>query len=630
MLIALDTETTGKDFHKGDRAFAVFTCTEKGEEKHWEWPVNPYDRVPKVSKKDREAIKEYLEGNTIVYHYCGFDTRALQSIGIYINYPNWKPIVEPLGWFPRLTVVNCAGYHDTLLASHVCDSEERHGLKELGIKYLDLLDDDEADLKKQVVSARRIGKQRGFACADGDAAVARDYWLPKAVDPSSTLLADYGSMDARRTIELWLIYREVLEDEGLHQSYERERHLVPVTYRMESQGLRVISRQIGLQLTDRTKTAKDHLRTVQYEAKEVELNVDSPIQMRKVLYGKLRLPIIKTSPKSREPSTDKETLKDLFELHTREGTKAHHLLDALLKYREQNTKIKYLKSYQEQETQSRIPVNGDHRSCRVLFPSFNQTGTKTVRYSSSNPNGQNIDELLRAVFGPRPGCVWYCVDYDQLELRIFATVANEKTMLIALENGDDIHQITADRFDIERKKGKTVNFAWQYGASTKPNGKLATVIRMAGGKGDPSELNKLYPDAAKFINRTIREARKAGWVYTLNGYRLSVHKKHPYKGVDYICQGTAGDIIKNAMIEVDAFLSEKTKGKARIVLNVHDELIIEVDRNLEEQGEIVEQVAYLMSESGKKLRNQPVTTPVEVSRCTRTWAEKESLYTLEV
>jgi len=256
----------------------------------------------------------------------------------------------------------------------------------------------------------------------------------------------------------------------------------------------------------------------------------------------------------------------------------------------------------------------------VIHPSFNQTGTRTTRFSCSNPNAQNVGKdttsPLRSVFRPRCGHVWYCLDYNQIELRIFAHVTHEKIMLDAFAAGQDVHQITADFFAVSRTVGKTINFAIIYGSGPDRIGRL-------GGSPDTYDhYRRLYPQVGKFLEKISRQVSTNGFVETLGGYKLYVSREKPYAGVNYIVQGTAGDILKNAMVSLVE--SERWLYEA-IILTIHDEIILELPKDNHDLTPknssccvAAIRVKMAMESAGADLG---ITTPVDVSLVTKSWAE---------
>ena len=363
-----------------------------------------------------------------------------------------------------------------------------------------------------------------------------------------------------------------------------------------------------------------------------EFNIRSGIQIQKVLYGD---PDGKTSPRRKGlncpvtqvtktgASTSASVLLDLYHNHVGNRSKAKAFLGAVLSHRKAQTCSQYLQSYQN------LLLKEKGRS--ILHPSYNQTGTRTTRWSSSNPNGQNIgaggkdafgnetdDFCLRDVFGPAKGRVWLAADYSQLELRILAVLANEEKLLRAFEEGEDIHALTASLCDISRKAAKGVNFGLIYGAGR------AKLEAMTGKKNFDKIFKEAYPGVGAFMDATSKQVNKHGYVTTLGGYKLQVPMDKPYIGTNYTVQGSAGDILNRAMCSISEWLEPSDdfpKAKqGHLIMCIHDELVLDFPRG--KVTGFAEEVKGLMEEAGSYLG---VTTPVEVDRINNRWSDKKGL-----
>jgi DNA polymerase-1 len=198
------------------------------------------------------------------------------------------------------------------------------------------------------------------------------------------------------------------------------------------------------------------------------------------------------------------------------------------------------------------------------------------------------------VFGPDDKHVWYCLDYNQLEIRIMAKASGDANLTRLLREGGDQHQLTADAINDlrinqlklpplggdlsrSRKIAKNINFAWQYGAGVYKLSAMAGIdvesFRQA--------MCSAYPGVVAFMERTIAEADQTGCVHTLYGYRLPVPANESYKGINYIVQGTAGDVCKNAMLACDTYIREQgLTDSISLILTIHDELIFEARKDL--------------------------------------------------
>jgi DNA polymerase-1 len=613
--LALDTETTGVNLRHGkDKPFFVSTCDEQGYTRCWRFPVDPLSRRVEVSDAQRRQISNYISKYTIVYHNAKFDIRALESIGIKTH---WT-------------------FEETLLASHAVSSSEKHGLKELAIKYLDFSDDDEKLLHQEVLKARRLARQKGWKLSDCTKA---DYWLPGELDPKNKSLEKYAVKDAERTMLLWQMYDSVLDELDLRAGYEKEKELLKVVYKMETDGITINTKKLeSIQNYLKYETVKcETIARKQSERVGYEnLNLDSNKQLAEVLHDEkyFNLPVGVVTEKG-NISTCKDAFNVLYK-DTVEGSTANIFLRQMLLKRAYQSGTRYLEGYQR--LAYRIT-----NEWSLLFPSLNQTGTQTTRFSSSNPNGQNISKKdkvkvkfgdkvetfdlpkLRDVFAPVPGKTWYAIDYSQLELRVFAAVSKEQGMIDALNAGYDFHGYVASRIfnkpfdeitESERTIAKNTNFALIFGASP------AKVNATAGIHNAYELFAGQFPYAADFMQKTIGEVKKTGYIRTVDGYRLDIPLNAPYKAVNYLVQGTAGRIVKNAMVKIDKedwFNWENI----RIVLQIHDELIIETDIKSEYNSpKYIHRIMELMLESGQEMG---INTPADCDKITTDWGHGEKI-----
>ena len=621
-LIALDTETTGLDLQHGCKPFFVSTYCKENGVKNWEFPVDPFTRQPEVTQDQKEEIADYLSENTIVFHHAKFDIRALSTIGIFLTFRSHH-IKHLLAPGPGAIAV-CQEYHDTLLGHHVIDSGGPHGLKYLSKEYLKQRDSDESKLKRLVRKARLEAKKRGWnlgTTLTGTAAVEYDYWLPAATGIDKNALARYATIDVeKRTYPLWDFVSDMLTEKDLWPQYERQRKFMPVLYQMESNGLYL--RPQEFQDTSQHFTQQKN----KWERKAVrksKININSSIQLREYLYEELDCPIINITDKG-SPQTNKDTLLALLD-HPETSSQAKRFIRFLVghensdgeyapRYKDYVSALRYLKSYDQ------------HALNHYLYPSFNQTGTKLTRLSSSHPNGQNIGKReaglsLRQVFGPPKGKVWYALDYNQLELRIFAQLSQEESLIEAFRQNHDFHGHVARRIfgkeeisTQERRIAKNTNFAIIFGGSDRRVNETAGIPNAA------QLFRKQFPSVARFIKESSAQVREHGCVYSEAGYRLEVDPKMPYKGANARVQGTAGDVCKNAMqyiYDADILTLGKRKTPGKMILQVHDEIIFQFDAHINHH-DIVIKCKALMEQAGSDLG---IETPVSIDLITTTWDE---------
>jgi DNA polymerase I-like protein with 3'-5' exonuclease and polymerase domains len=334
----------------------------------------------------------------------------------------------------------------------------------------------------------------------------------------------------------------------------------------------------------------------------------------KAIMGQLTLPYA-----LRHESSSRNVIQTLPKKNAELATASKvAFLDHLFTFRNATKALDYLSSY-------RTLALREGRLL-ILRTSFNQCGTDTTRFSSSDPNLQNVskqeDAPLRSVFCPRPGCTWYAFDYDQLELRLFAFIAKEPRLAHCFANNIDAHLDTGILFlgkpkndddqNRLRRIGKTINFAILYGAGSDK------INRAVGNPEAYEQWKKLYPVATKYMRELMAEVRRTGCVRTLHGYPLSTPAGRDYAAVNYKVQGSAGSILKSAMRNVNAIIGPQPK--IDLVLTIHDELIVESAGKLSKN--MLGALVHAMEAAGAEVG---ATTPVSVSMIPRRWSEKEPL-----
>ena len=376
--------------------------------------------------------------------------------------------------------------------------------------------------------------------------------------------------------------RKEVQDFGLLKLYEEiDLPLVPVLARMEQAGVK-IDRKALAEMSSRLEQEVDAKAKEIYELAGIEFNINSPKQLGDVLFNKLNLPKPVKYGKGKTISTAVDVLEGL--------AAAHEVPRLVLEYR-QLSKLK--STYVDALPALLSPVTGR------LHTTFGQTGTATGRLSSANPNLQNIPirtELgreIRAAFTTEPGHVLLAADYSQIELRLLAHFSQDPLLVEAFRRGDDIHTLTASQvFGVpplmvtadHRRQAKVVNFGIVYGLSAFG---LSQQLGIAPGEAKQfiNAYFEQYSGVRKWIDRTIDEARRDQKVSTLSGRvrpipdinskNINLRGFAERTAVNTPLQGTAADLIKLAMIRIDAALLQRGL-KSRMTLQVHDELVFEV------------------------------------------------------
>jgi DNA polymerase I len=390
------------------------------------------------------------------------------------------------------------------------------------------------------------------------------------------------------------VLRKEVESAGQMPLYEQiDLPLVPVLARMEHAGVKIDCNMLGQLSVDLEKQCDAKARDIHDKA-GVKFNINSPKQLGDVLFNQLNLPKPVKYGKGKTISTAVEVLEELAE--------AHEVPRLVLDYR-QLSKLK--STYVDA-----LPLLLDAKTQR-LHTTFNQTGTATGRLSSTNPNLQNIPirtELgreIRAAFIAEPGYVLLSADYSQIELRLLAHFSEDPLLVEAYRRGDDIHQLTAAQvfgvpplmIDAEhRRRAKAVNFGIVYGLSPFGLSQQLGIEQREAKKFIDAYFEK-YAGVKRFIERVLEETRREQSVKTLFGRSRpipDINSKNPNMrgfaertAVNTPLQGTAADLIKLAMIQIDDELRAR-KLKSRMLLQVHDELLFEVpEAEIETMRELV-------------------------------------------
>jgi DNA polymerase-1 len=495
-----------------------------------------------------------------------------------------RPILESADYpkalqnakFDRL-VLRCQGIQlagvvfDTMLASYVLNPENSHNLSDLALKYLGITAQSYKDL---------VPKGKTIADLDIQA------------------VANYCGMDVYTTFGLVAKLREELEKiPALHKLLlDVEQPLEPVLADMEYQGIHIDTAYLK-QLSQQLEKDLERLESEAYAAAGEEFSLASPKQLSQLLFEKLNLDRKKSRKIKTGYSTDAATLEKL------QGD--HPVVDAILEHR---TLSKLKSTYVDA-----LPALVRPDTQRV-HTDFNQTVTTTGRLSSSNPNLQNIpirtafSRQIRKGFLPEPGWLLVTADYSQIELRILAHLTKEPILVETYQNNQDIHTVTARLLfeketvtSDERRLGKTINFGVIYGMGAQRFAREAGV-KASEGKLFIERFNQRYPKVFDYLQKLQREAIAQGYVETILKRRryfnfnstsiLRYRGNNPkdidlnkLKGLDQYdagllraaanapIQGSSADIIKIAMVQMHKVLKNY---QARLLLQVHDELIFEV------------------------------------------------------
>ena len=544
---AIDTETSSLDTMTADLLGISLSC-EEGEGCYI--PIqHSYDGMP-----------EQLSLNTIV-----------KTLGEAISNNQTKLVGQNLKF--DLPILNRHGIKvteflgDTMLMSYVLNSTgTRHGLDRMAVHYLQY-----QPMKYEEV-AGSASKQINFAQVE---------------IPAATF---YAAEDADITFRLFNLLDKKLQKEPklINLLKTLEYPMLKSLLRVETNGAKIntnmlaeYSKELGLKIDKLSKTA--------FKMAGEEFNMDSPKQLVEILYNKLELPVLKKTPKG-QPSTNEDTLQRLAE--------EYELPKVIIQYRG----LAKLKS-----TYTDSLINIQHPDTKRIHTSYQQAVTSTGRLSSTEPNLQNIPiktaegRKIREAFVAEKGNVLISADYSQIELRIMAHLSGDKNLTHAFNNNIDVHSATASEiFDVpleevttdHRRSAKAINFGLIYGMSAFGLTRQLGIPRHEAQAYLDTYFER-YTGVREYMDSTKELAKKNLYVETILGRKLHVTEINASNGlrrqaaeraaINAPLQGSAADIIKKAMIDVDEWIGEDNLN-IKMIMQVHDELIFEVKKDFAEEA----------------------------------------------
>ncbi len=484
-------------------------------------------------------------------------------------------------------------YFDTMIASYIINpTRTRHNLDELAMQYLGY---------KMISYKEVIGKKKDFS------------------DVSITEACKYSGEDADITLRLFNILNKQLKELKLEKLfYQIDIPLIKVLAEMEMNGIKIDTLKLAKLSKDISKQLQDLTLKIYKEAGEM-FNINSTKQLAHILFDKLKLPSTKKG-KSGAKSTDVEVLNELKNIHP--------IAQYLLEYRTLN---KLITTYIDVLPKMINPETGR------IHTSFNQTVTATGRLSSSDPNLQNIPvrdaigKKIREAFIAEKNNYILSADYSQIELRILAHIANDKVLINAFNNDEDIHTRTVmELYNLKkeevtpelRRMAKVINYGVIYGMSAYGLSKELNIPVSEAQQFIENYFNK-YKGIKQYIENIKKAIEKKGYIENLFGRRryLPDLKGTSTQQRNFIIrtatntpiQGTAADLIKLAMIEIHNYFSEKNI-KSKMLLQVHDELVFEV---IPEELEIVQKIIKEKMENVYKFK-VPIKVDIGYGK---NWAE---------
>nr|WP_321381834.1 DNA polymerase I [uncultured Vibrio sp.] len=473
--------------------------------------------------------------------------------------------------------------HDTMLESYIYNSVGgKHDMDSLALRFL----------QHSCISFEQVAgkgkKQLTFNQIELDQA------------------SPYAAEDADVTLRLHnRLFANIEQDDKLKSVYEEiEMPLVPVISRIERTGVLIDDMKLGAQSVE-IAARLEELEQKAYEIAEQEFNMNSPKQLQAILFEKMGLPVVKKTP-SGTPSTNEEVLQEL--------ALDYPLPKLILEYR---GLAKLKSTYTDKLPKMINPTTGR------VHTSYHQAVTATGRLSSTDPNLQNIPirneegRRIRQAFIAPTGYKILAVDYSQIELRIMAHLSGDQALLDAFRDGKDIHAATAAEImgvsieqvsSEQRRRAKAVNFGLIYGMSAFG---LAKQLGIPRGEAQTymDKYFERYPGVMQYMEDTRSAAADQGYVETIFGRRLHLPEIKSRNGmrrkaaeraaINAPMQGTAADIIKKAMLLVDQWIQAEGNGRVKLLMQVHDELVFEVEES--SLSEIESKVQKLM-ESAAELK----------------------------
>ncbi len=556
-IVAFDTETEGLNALETDIVGISFS---------WQKGIGYYLPVKNnksVHEKSFEILKPFFESTEIIKvgHNIKFDIQVLHKYNVKVSSP----------------------IYDTMVAHYLINPDMRHNLDTLSESYLNY---------SPISIESLIGKKGKNQISMRDVSIEK--------------ITDYASEDADITLQLKSIFDKEIEVNNLSKIfYDIEIPMINVLSEMETEGIKIDTSYLE-KLDKEFEEDLEKLKKEIFKKSGEEFNLNSPKQLGEILFDKLKLVSKPKKTKTGQYSTSEEVLSSL--------ANDHKIIEDILEWRSldklQNT---YVKS---------LPNEVSSLTNRV-HSSFNQTVTTTGRLSSNNPNLQNIPirtangQKIRRAFIPRGSdYILMAADYSQIELRVIASMSNEKNMIDAFVNNQDIHTMTASKiYNVDpenvtreqRGNAKTVNFGIIYGVS-------------AFGLSQQTDLNRSeskvmidnyflnYPGLKKYMSDQIDFARNNGYVETIMGRRRylqninsqnnMLRSSSERNAINAPIQGSAADIIKIAMININSELKKQSL-KSKMLLQVHDELVFDVHKSEKDQ---IKDIVKTTMESAVKLK----------------------------
>jgi DNA polymerase I len=571
--LAIDTETTSLDAHQADLV-GISLSTKVGKACY----------IP-IGHKSKGCLKKEI---VIKKLKPLFEDKSVKKIGQNIKFD--FIILFKQG-------INMSSMEDTMLMSYVLDAgKNRHNMDTLS----------EIHLQHKTISFKEIvgtgKKEINFS----------DVELDKAME--------YAAEDADITYRLYKIFSKNLKLEKLTNIYEIfEKPLIKILAFMEIEGIKIDNKFLKA-LSEKFEKKISKLEKEVFKISKKDFNIASPKQLGEVIYNDLKIAVLKKTKKG-SFATNASVLEDL-------AFKGHKFPQLILDWR-QASKLK--------NTYSDALPEHINPSTKRVHTSFLLAATTTGRLASSDPNLQNIPiksedgKDIRKAFIAEKGSTLISADYNQIEMRILADLANVKELKKAFKNNEDIHSLTASQvFSVDikkvdqdmRRKAKAINFGIIYGISQYG---LAKQINVSNHEAEDflNAYFSRFPEIKIYMDDTIKFCRKSGYVNNIFGRRshfngindknFNVRNFQERAAINAPIQGSASEIMRIAMIRLNKKFESLKNNKSKILLQIHDELIFEVpDREVKTITKIIQEEMISVKESDLHSFSTPLTVDINI------------------
>ena len=570
-IVAVDTETDSLNPHEANLV-GISLCYDEG--------VACY--IPL-----QHSVQKILEKKTVLDKLKNLlEDKSIKKIGQNIKF-------DYIIFLKNKIKLN--SIEDTMLMSYVLDAgKHRHNMDRLS----------EIHLNHKPISFKEVA-------GTGKSQISFDKVEIK-------LATEYAAEDADVTFRLYSLFKERLGQEKLLKIYELfEKPLVSLLAQMEIEGIKIDSNFLN-ELSKKFDVKIKKLEKDIFKESKKEFNIGSPKQLGEILYNELKIAALKKTKKGGF-ATSATVLEDLV-------FKGHKLPKLVLDWR-QLTKLK--NTYTDT-----LPDHVNSETYRV-HTSFLLAATTTGRLASSEPNLQNIPiktedgKEIRKAFVAEKNYTLISADYNQIEMRILADIADVKELKKAFKNNEDIHSLTASqvfniplsKIDAEtRRKAKAINFGIIYGISQYGLAKQISVSNQEASEFLKSYFDK-FPEIKDYMNKTINFCRKSGYVNNIFGRRChitgindknyNVRNFQERAAINAPIQGSAADIMRLAMIRIQQALDKNSSCKTKMLLQIHDELVFETPKNeIEKIAPIIKKMMSDVSSSEHHQFSTPLTVDI--------------------